>query len=181
MRLRTLLRRRQAAQSASDLYMAVVAQARQPEFYANLGVPDTLDGRFEMIVIHTVMVLRRLRGVGSEEKAIAQALFDQLFADMDRSLRELGAGDLGVGRRVKRMAVAFYGRAEAYEKSLDGPKGALEAAIARNLYGTLSSPAVHASLMARYIRREMAALAKQDGSDLVAGRLSFGSAPRLQA
>lgn len=180
MRLSAIFRSRQDAARASELYMAIVAQARQPGFYEVLGVPDTVDGRFEMIVVHIVMVLRRLRGAGSEGKAIAQALFDQMFADMDRNLRELGAGDLGVGRRVKRMARAFYGRAEVYEKGLDGPKGVLEDAVARNVYGTISSPAHQAPDMASYIRREMASLSELDGSDLLAGRVSFGSPPCLE-
>lgn len=177
MRLSAIFRRRQGASQASDLYMAIVAQARQSGFYAVLGVPDTLDGRFEMIVVHAVMVMRSLKGAGSEGKAIAQSLFDEMFADMDRSLRELGVGDLGVGRRVKRMASAFYGRAEAYDKGLDGPKGVLEDAITRNLYGTASPPVHQAADMASYIRREVAALSKLDGSDLLEGRVRFGSPP----
>lgn len=181
MRLSNIFGRRQETMRATELYAAIVAQARQSGFYEVLGVPDSLDGRFEMIVVHTVMVLRRLRGAGSEGKIIAQALFDQMFADMDRSLRELGAGDLGVGRRVKRMAKAFYGRADVYEKGLDGPKGLLEDAVTRNVYGTVSSPAHQASDMASYIRREAASLSKLDGSELLAGRVSFGAPPRLEA
>lgn len=181
MRLSAIFARRQEALRASELYMAIVAQARQPEFYEVLGVPDTVDGRFEMIVVHIVMVLRRLRGAGPEGKAISQALFDQMFADMDRNLRELGAGDLGVGRRVKHMATAFYGRAEVYEKGLDGSEGALEEAVARNVYGTLSSPPHQAVDMASYIRREMVSLSELDGSDLLAGRVSFGPPPSLEA
>jgi cytochrome b pre-mRNA-processing protein 3 len=180
MRLSAIFRRRPETLRATDLYLAIVAQARQSEFYEVLGVPDTLDGRFEMIVVHAVMVLRRLRVTGSEGKAIAQALFDQMFADMDRNLRELGAGDLGVGRRVKRMATAFYGRAENYEKGLDGPKGELEDAITRNVYGTVSASARQASNMASYIRREMASLSKLDGKDLLAGKVSFGIPPCVE-
>ncbi len=180
MRLSAIFRRREEALRASDLYMAIVAQARQSGFYEYLGVPDTLDGRFELIVVHTVMVLRSLRGAGSKGKAIAQALFDHMFADMDRNLRELGAGDLGVGRRVKRMATAFYGRAEVYEKGLDGPKGLLEDAVTRNVYGTVSPPAHQASDLASYIRREMASLSRFDGTDLLSGRVSFGTPPCLK-
>jgi len=161
--------------------MAIVTQARQSGFYEGLGVPDTLDGRFEMIVVHMVVVLRGLRGAGSEGKAIAQALFDQMFADMDRNLRELGAGDLGVGRRVKRMATAFYGRADSYEKGLDGPKGVLEDAVTRNVYGTVSPTSRQVSGMASYIRHEMTSLSKRGASDLLAGRVSFETSPRLEA
>lgn len=179
MRLSAIFGRRQGASQASDLYLAIVAQARQSGFYEVLGVPDTLDGRFEMIVVHAVMVMRGLRSAGSEGKAIAQSLFDEMFADMDRSLRELGVGDLGVGRRVKSMASAFYGRAEAYEKGLDGPEGVLEDAITRNLYGTASPAAQQAADMASYVRREVAALSKLDGTDLLEGRVRFGAPPCL--
>ena len=95
---------------AAGLYGAVVAQARQVVFYRDLGVPDTVDGRFELIVLHMVLLLRRLNREGDDGAALRQALFDVLLDDMDRSLREMGVGDLGVGRRVKAMGKAFYGR-----------------------------------------------------------------------
>ena len=102
---------------ARRLYEAVVAQARQPVFFAEWEVPDTVDGRFEMVALHAHLLLRRLRD-GGPAADLAQALFDVMFADMDASLREMGAGDLGVGRRVKQMATAFYGRMAAYDAGL---------------------------------------------------------------
>src|SRR5512135_2803202 len=102
---------------ATRLYDAIVSQARRPEFYEGGGVPDSIDGRFELIVLHAYLVLRRLRAAGGAGEPLAQALVDVLFADLDASLREMGAGDLGVGKRVKRMATAFYGRIGAYEAS----------------------------------------------------------------
>lgn len=180
MRLRAIFGHRQEAVRANGLYLAIVAQARQAGFYEHLGVPDTVDGRFEMIVVHAVMILRRLRGAGAEGKKLSQALFDRMFADMDRSLRELGAGDLGVGRRVKTMAKAFYGRAEVYEQGLDGPEGALEEAVERNVYGTVASSARHASEMTRYFRHEMASLSEFNEQDLLEGRVSFGPPPDRQ-
>ena len=92
---------------ARRLYEAVVAQARQPVFFAEWGVPDTIDGRFEMVTLHAHLLLRRLKDGGAETAPLAQALFDVMFADMDASLREMGAGDLGVGRRVKQLATGF--------------------------------------------------------------------------
>ena len=115
-----LFRSEAAEASASLLYEAIVGQARRPEFYRGLGVPDTIQGRFEMIALHAFLVLRQLRADGPGAARLAQALFDLMFADFDRSFRELGAGDLGVGRRVKTLAKAFYGRLVAYGAGLDG-------------------------------------------------------------
>src|SRR5262249_18572993 len=121
------------------LYGAVVAQARRPAFYLRFGVPDTLDGRFDMIALHVFLVMRRLKAEGEEGRALSQALANRFFADLDRSLREMGVGDLGVGRRVKVMAKAFYGRIAAYEAGLNSGDTALGEALKRNLYGTVSA------------------------------------------
>ncbi|MGB1548449.1 MAG: ubiquinol-cytochrome C chaperone family protein, partial [Alphaproteobacteria bacterium] len=98
-------------QSARTLYTQIVAQARRKEFYTAGGVPDTLDGRFEMLALHAFLVLYRLKRLDADE--LAQALFDMMFADMDENLREIGVGDLSVDKRVKRMVSAFYGRVVA--------------------------------------------------------------------
>src|SRR5687767_4178845 len=129
--MRGWLRPDAARKSAEELYAAAVAQARRPEFYASLGVPDTIDGRFELVALHTFLVLRRLKGQGQAAEA-GQALVDLFIQDMDASLRELGAGDLGVGRKVKAMAQAFYGRIAAYDSGLAGSAATLEAALRRN-------------------------------------------------
>src|SRR5579885_2019728 len=100
--------------AAAALYRAVVAQARAPAFYVAYGVPDTLDGRFDLIALHMFLVLHRLKS-DTDASTVSQALFDIMFDDMDRSLREMGVGDLGVGRRVRAMAEALYGRMAAYE------------------------------------------------------------------
>ena len=115
---------------------AVVEQARRPEFFTRFGVPDTLDGRFELICLHAFLYLHRLKSEPCRARRVAQRFFDTMFADFDRSLRELGTGDLSVGRQVKRMAEAFYGRIRAYEQGLDGDEDAVAAALDRNLYGT---------------------------------------------
>ena len=165
--------------TAADLYGAAVAQARRIPFYRDLGVPDTVDGRFEMIVLHTILILGRLRQEGDGGVALSQALFDVLLDDMDRSLRELGVGDLGVGRRVKAMGKAFYGRADAYEAALgaDGAAGdnALANALRRNLYGTVETDDHQIAVIIAYIRREIARLAGQTGRDLLAGKVAFGA------
>ncbi|WP_374466727.1 ubiquinol-cytochrome C chaperone family protein, partial [Ferrovibrio sp.] len=91
------------------LYRAIVAQSRQAGFYREHGVPDSLDGRFDMIVLHSFLVMRRLRRIGAAAEPLSQQLFDLMFADMDSNLREIGVGDLSVGKKVKAMAQAFYG------------------------------------------------------------------------
>src|SRR4051812_2371871 len=95
--------------AALALYRTLVAKARDPLFYAELAVPDTVNGRFDMLVIHAMLVLRRLRGAGRPADRIGKALLELLFRDMDQSLREMGVGDMGVGRHIKRMAKALFG------------------------------------------------------------------------
>jgi len=172
-----LFRRTPEQGPAAALYGSVVAQSRQPEFYEFRGVPDTVDGRFDMIVVHAFLLLRRLKNEPTDVKNLPQVFFDTMFGDMDRSLREMGAGDLGVGRRVKAMATSLYGRMAAYERGLAGPEGELDDALARNLYGTIQGDPAHIAAMAAYIRREVRGLEQQSGADLVSGRVMFGDVP----
>lgn len=166
-------RRRNPTQTG-DLYRAIVAQARKSDFYSRFGVPDTLDGRFDMIILHAFLVMRRLGRIGGEGPALSQALFDLLFADMDNSLREIGVGDLSVGKKVKLMAQAFYGRVEAYEAGLKASDPAvLRMALTRNLYGTVSPPNDGPEAMAAYIRRADAVLALQPDTEIMAGKPAF--------
>jgi len=155
------------------IYGAVVAQARRPAFYLRLAVPDTLDGRFDMIALHVFLVMRRFKTEGQEGRALSQALTDRFFADLDRSLREMGAGDLGVGRRVKAMAKAFYGRVVAYEAALNAGDAALREALARNLYGTVAAPDETVAAMASYVRDAAAALAAQGFGAIALGTIAF--------
>lgn len=158
--------------AAEGLYAALVEQARRPEFYAAMGVPDTVDGRFEMIALHVFLALHRLKQEPGQD-AFAQALFDAMFADMDRNLREMGVSDLSVGRHVKTMAKGFYGRVAAFEAGLADASGtALTEALRRNVYGTVAAPPDLAPLAA-YVRASAAALAMQEPSDLTAGRARF--------
>lgn len=115
------------------VYQAGVAQAREPAFY-HAGVPDTPEGRFDMIALHVILIIRRCVREGGRGKAFNQALFDVMFQDMDDGLRELSVGDTVIGKRIKRLSEAFYGRAHAYGAALDaGDDGALAAALQRNL------------------------------------------------
>lgn len=163
---------------ARSIYDDVVRQARQPAFYESCGVPDSVDGRFELVALHAFLVLRRLQRGGGGAAGLAQALVDTLIQDLDRSLREMGVGDLGISRRVKAMARGFYGRIAAYEAGLDGPDDMLRAALTRNLYGTVAAaPASEVTAMVAYVRREAAGLDDQDLTDLMAGKVAFGPPP----
>ena len=172
----SLLSRRARRQRgpAAELYAAIVGQAREPIFFSDLEVPDNLDGRFEMLALHAFLVLRRIKAEGEAGADLAQAVFDVFFEDMDRSLRELGATDLGVGRRVKAMAQAFYGRIRAYDQGLEGDDAALSGALRRNIWGTVAEPSqTHVAMLACYLRRQQAALSAQPKNTLAEGRVAF--------
>ncbi|MBE8220901.1 MAG: ubiquinol-cytochrome C chaperone [Alphaproteobacteria bacterium] len=133
------------APDVSRTYTALVAAARALPLY-EAGAPDTLDGRFDMLVLHLHLVLRRLRVLGQdnnpESHRFAQALFDHFFQNMDETLREMGVGDTSVGKRIRKMAQAYYGRAKAYDIALSGALSAsspdqidkVAVVLARNLY-----------------------------------------------
>ena len=173
MDLMRLFSKRRTPGGAEILYDAVVRGARQPAFYARWGVPDTVDGRFEMIALHAFLVLRRLKDQANTAQT-AQALCDVIFADMDDNLREMGAGDLGVGRRVKAMAQAFYGRIAAYEDGLSNGDAALCGALARNVYGTVDNEPSHIAALAAYVRCSVERLGRQSADELATGHFSFG-------
>jgi cytochrome b pre-mRNA-processing protein 3 len=178
--LSRLFRRQAPVADPYPLYAAAIAQARQPVFYARLGVPDTVDGRFDMVALHVFLVLQRLKAE-PEAAAFAQALFDTMFADMDRNLREMGVGDLSVGKKVKAMAQALYGRIAAYEAGMAADEETLQAALRRNLYGTLKDGAAPAAadlaVMAAYLRASAAGLAGQGLAELQHGQVAFAALP----
>jgi cytochrome b pre-mRNA-processing protein 3 len=167
-------RRNPIRDAADAAYGRVVEQSRRPAFFAALGVPDTLDGRFELICLHGFLYLRRLKDEKSPAPVLAQQFVDTIFADFDRSLREIGTGDLSVGRQVKRMAQAFYGRVRAYDEALQGGDAELAAALNRNLYGTAPASPEQLGRIAAYLRREAESLVQQPAADLTAGIVAFG-------
>ena len=178
MRLFAALRRPIEEGAADTLYRSIVKQSRQPEFYSECGVPDTPDGRYDMIVAHVVLILRRLRRAPSNTKDLAQALFDLMFADMDQNLREMGVGDLAVGKRVRAMAKAFYGRLAAYDAALsNGDDDALRSALRRNLFRNATPTPGQVAAVASYMRREAARLDSEPSDLIAAGGLRFGLAP----
>lgn len=174
MPFRRYFERRRREGAAAKLYMTVVEQARHPHFYTGFGVPDTLEARFDMIVLHAWLLMRRL-GTSADEaaKPLSQATFDLMFADMDRNLREMGVTDLRVGKRVQRMAEAFYGRAGAYDKALGEGEDALQAALARNLYQSETVSPAHLAAMAAYVKVQVTHMDSQDDGALLGGAMSF--------
>jgi cytochrome b pre-mRNA-processing protein 3 len=151
-----LFRKSPAHDAALEGYRSIVAQSRQPRFYADWGIADTVTGRFDMISLHLALVLRRLKGV-PEAKDYGQSLVDLFFRDMDHSLREMGVTDLGVPPRVKKMGNLFYGVVEVLGEALDaGDTAAVETMLVKNVYG---APNPGAAPLAEYIVAEAARLA----------------------
>ena len=121
--------------NAEKLYSEAIRLARKPVFFQKYSVVDNVDGRFDVLSLIVILLMRRLKPIGDEGKALSQELFDSMFADMDLSLREMGAGDTGVSKRVRVMAEAFMGRLDSYIKAIDKKdKKRLSSALQRNLF-----------------------------------------------
>lgn len=162
---------------AQALYAAAAEAARAPTLYADLGAPDTVEGRFEMVTIHVYLILRRLRSFQTDpSRKMAQAVLDVFMDDMDDSLRELGVGDMSIARKIRKMAENFYGSIGAFEDALKptAPPSDLATAIARNVFE--SSDVSRGTALAGYVRHTEAAIAEQREANLLAGRVSFASA-----
>jgi len=175
--LRRWRQRRDLEKRVDAVYSALVAHIREPRFYEGYGVPDTLDGRFELLIMHLHLVLRRLRDTGDGGGDFAQELFDTAFRDMDQSLREIGVSDVGVGKKVKEMAKAHFGRAAAYDEALEPGGPSFAEALERNLYGTTSVDGEVLARMADYVTGQIAHLAKTDAEGIKRGELSLASVP----
>ena len=167
-------RRSAETRTIASLYGMIVAQARQPEFYAAYGVPDTVQGRFDLLVLHLVLVLRRLDRIGESGRLFGQRLFDTFCRDLDGNLREMGIGDLAVPKHMRRFGEAFYGRQAVYLDALDAPDAqAFENALARNiLHGGTPERAAELACYARAVARELDA---QEEGVLMRGELALPS------
>lgn len=171
----SLFRKNTATEPVYAVYNSIVAQSRQPFFYADWGVPDTVTGRFDMISLHMALLFRRLRNEPKQIKAFSQAVFDLFFKDMDRSLREMGAGDLGVPKKIQKMGNIFFGLLAALNEALDrNDTEALVAVISRNIFDGNDSPEIRA--LAGYVLERDAALAAQPAQSIIAGDLRFEAA-----
>jgi cytochrome b pre-mRNA-processing protein 3 len=171
-----LFRRKPHERQGFELYAAAVRAARQPFFFTTLGVPDTLDGRFDLVGLHVALLIRRLRqDADPRGAALAQAVFDAMFADMDTNLREMGVGDMTIARRVKNMWEAFHGRALAYEAPLAAKdQAALAEALSRNVWrGARPAADPMVARLASFAFTADAALAVQPLTALLSGQARF--------
>jgi cytochrome b pre-mRNA-processing protein 3 len=158
------------------LYAAVVSQARRPVLYADLGAPDTVEGRFELYTLHVVLLLDRLRRQGTQAAETSQVLFDTYVKALDDALREMGVGDLSVGKKMRKLGEAFYGRVKSYEAAFaDLPDaGALQALLARTVYAG-GDAADRASRLSAYVLAERERLAAQPLERLLEGRVAWAA------
>jgi cytochrome b pre-mRNA-processing protein 3 len=154
------------------IYGMIVAQAREPLFYRAMGVPDTVNGRFDMVLLHLWLVLRRLRPVAGGA-GLLQALFDHFCGDMDGNLRELGVGDLTVPKRMQKFGEAFYGRSAAYDAAREAGEEPLAQALCRNILD--GRDIGHARQLAAYANAAIAALAGLDDTAFSNGSWQFPS------
>lgn len=155
-----------------NAYIATVEQARQPAFFEAWSIPDSPIGRFDVIALHCFFVLHRFKGEGAAQK-FSEAYCETLFDDMDRNLREMGVGDLSVGKKVRKLAEGFFGRAAAFETALAGDDSALCDVLRRNLYAEAGPDANTLQQLADYVRRTVVALDSQDIAELIGGRITF--------
>jgi cytochrome b pre-mRNA-processing protein 3 len=171
-------RRRAQGRTIAALYGAVVAQARCPAFYADYGVPDTVEGRFDLIVLHLVLLLNRLGQDSEVRRSLGQDLFDEFCRDMDANLREMGVGDLAVPKKMQRFAEAFYGRQAAYLEALAAAdRRDFENALARNIFqGAIGN---RAARLASYARAAVKGLETQEDDALIRGEVAFPSPDAL--
>jgi cytochrome b pre-mRNA-processing protein 3 len=160
------------------IYGMIVTQAREPLFYRDLGVPDTVNGRFDLLLLHLWLMLRRLKSVAAGT-AVSQALFDHFCNDMDDNLREMGVGDLAVPKRMQAFGEAFYGRTAAYDMALTDGHEALAQALCRNVLNGENID--KARRLALYTEAAMAALAQLDEAKLLAGAFGFPLPERASA
>jgi len=166
------LRRGARPDTISTLYGTIVAQARLPCFYQDYAVPDTVNGRFDVIVLHLAAVLERIAAEPSL-RDLGQGLFDRFWQDMDHNLREMGVGDLAVPKRMRSLGEAFYGRAGAYRAALADTDGqTLVDALIRNIY-VEGAPAGIPERLAAYLRQTVRDLADQEPEALAQGTLRF--------
>lgn len=174
-----LFRRSKTRETIERLYGAIVAQARQPAFYTEFSIPDTVEGRLEMLMLHTFLVCHRLKDEAPEGRGISQEVFDAFLDDMDRTLREMGIGDLSVPKKMKKIGQGFYDRTAAYDAALAEPGEALSKALSKNIFSRYEETAVPqehpvaTDALAAYVRAAAAALAATPAAVFARGEVTF--------
>ncbi len=168
------LEKRRARKAAAGLYQSIVAQSRNPVFFTHMGVSDTIDGRFDLLTLHASLVLMRLRDLGADGAKLSQAVFDQLLFSLEETLREIGIGDVGVPKHMRKMVKAFNGRVHAYEAALAGGDEALVQSLARNVYRASDSVVPHGCVaLGVYVSAMNAALSQQALDAFAQGNVIF--------
>ncbi|MBO6782982.1 MAG: ubiquinol-cytochrome C chaperone family protein [Alphaproteobacteria bacterium] len=165
--------RRENRERARRLHACIIEQSREPHFYAALGVPDTMLGRYEMVCLHAWLLLTRLKREGEEGARLAQVLHNVIFDDFDIALREVGIGDMGIGKRIKKLARNLHGRISVYDAGLAAGDRELAAALRRNMYASAEPDDDEVAGMIAYIR---AARREIDGCP---AELIFDARPRF--
>lgn len=155
--------------AADSLHDWAVSQSRAPALYREMGAPDTVEGRFEMLTLHVLLLMDRLKGGAAADLALRQHLFDRYISHLDGAMREMGVGDLAMGKRMRALGEAFYGRAKAYDLALAAlpQRGELESLIARTALA--HAPAASARALAGHVVDCRAGLALCTDAALLAG------------
>jgi cytochrome b pre-mRNA-processing protein 3 len=167
-----LFQRSRGPDRIGALYGAIVAQARQPALYAEYGVPDTMEGRFDMIVLHVALFFRRVRKEPEPIRQLGQGVFDRFCADMEHNLREIGLSDVAIPREMRRVGEAYYGRASAYDRAIGAAdRAALADALARNVF--TDGADAGAPRLAAYVRAAVEMLARQECEAIAGGAVAF--------
>ncbi len=165
-----LFKPRPAAEKGRALYLSMIRQARRPEFYAELGVADSGEGRFELYALHLALLLRRLKRQGPEAEEVSQTLFEAFVNGLDDGLREMGVSDVGIGRKMRKLGEAAYGRVKGYDAALDG-RDDLEALVRRTAFSGRED--AEAARLADYARRSDAVLAATTTAEVMAGETAW--------
>lgn len=165
-------RRNDGRENIQRLYGAIVAHSRDPAFYTDFEVPDTIEGRFEMILLHAFLLFHRLKSEDEARRELGQRVFDAFCTDMDANLREMGVGDLTVPKKMKRVAEAFYGRVNAYDAALEAADDELLAqALLRNVYDSKEPCTDLARALASFVRDRVSLLAAVPFETLASGEM----------
>jgi cytochrome b pre-mRNA-processing protein 3 len=156
------------------LHRSIQEQALRPDFYYDGGVRDNFSGRFEMTSLHAAVMFRRLRTLGAAGKALSQDVFDALFDGFDEALRDIGTGDLSVGKKIRKMGEAFYGRAKAYDDAMG--EGAEPLELGHSLMRNLGVADTEMDRFVRYVRLLEDTLKRHSSEQLLSGEVNW---PRL--
>lgn len=157
-----------------QLFDVIVGRSRDPDFFLGFKVPDTLDGRFDTLVLHMFLVLKRLKDEGPKENEAAQHLMDLFVDNLDINLRAAGVSDIRIGKQMKKRLADFYGRLEAYDRALDNDDDRqLADSLDRNLFPDMAVDANHLTRLVSYLRGQHKHLSALSASDIAAGRFTF--------